>query len=114
MEVSVTELMDYRRLSTALNFFTKLPPHIEQTARISFGEQFVNLEYQGQYKSLSGVQHTLNTLLNSPDVKADVYLKLEFKFSSPVLPEGTEISHIRNILNRNPVDRLNLMAKLTY
>ncbi|MFN6032774.1 MAG: hypothetical protein ACK48B_01705, partial [Dolichospermum sp.] len=65
-------------------------------------------------KGFSSFQNTLNTLLNSPDVKADVFLKLEFKFSSPILPEGAEISHIRNILNRNPVDRLNLMAKLTY
>jgi hypothetical protein len=114
IEVSVTELMDYRRLSTALNLFTKVPPHIQQTARISLGKQFVNLEYQGEYKSLSAVQNTLNTLLNTKDVKADVYLKLEFKFSAPISPEGAEISHIRNILNRNPVDRLNLMAKVTY
>ena len=114
IEISVTELTDYRRLLTASNLFTKLPLHIHQTARITLGEQFFNLEYQGPYKGLQSFQGIVNNLLNSADVKADVFLKLEFKFSSPILPEGAEISHIRNALNRNPVDRLNLMAKLTY
>jgi hypothetical protein len=78
------------------------------------GEQFIRLEYQGPYKGFNSFQNTLNTLLGSKDVKADVFLKLEFKFLSPILPEGTEISNIKSALNRNPVDRLNLMAKLTY
>jgi hypothetical protein len=111
--IAVTEVMDYRKLLTAFSLL-KVPFHIEQTARITLGEQFVNLEYQGPHKGFSSFQNTLNTLLNSADVKAEVFLKLEFKFSSPILLEGTEISHIRNSLNRNPVNRLNLMAKLTY
>jgi hypothetical protein len=114
IEVSVTELMDYRRLSTASNLFKKVPLHIHQTARITSGDQFFNLEYQGPYKGLQSFQGIVNTLLNTKDIKADVFLKLEFKFSSPISPEGAEISHIRNALNCNPVDRLNLMAKVTY
>ncbi|MEA5531268.1 DUF499 domain-containing protein [Dolichospermum sp. UHCC 0684] len=114
LEISVAEVMDYRKLLTAFPLLMKLPLQIDQTASITLGEQFIRLEYQGPYKGFNSFQNTLNTLLGSKDVKADVFLKLEFKFLSPILPEGTEISNIKSALNRNPVDRLNLMAKLTY
>jgi len=114
LEISVAEVMDYRKLLTAFPLLMKLPLQIDQTATITLGEQFIRLEYQGPYKGFNSFQNTLNTLLGSKDVKADVFLKLEFKFLSPILPEGTEISNIKSALNRNPVDRLNLMAKLTY
>jgi hypothetical protein len=114
LEISVAEVMDYRKLLTAFPLLMKLPLQIDQTASITLGEQFIRLEYQGPYKGFNSFQNTLNTLLGSKDVKADVFLKLEFKFLSPILPEGTEISNIKSTLNRNPVDRLNLMAKVTY
>ncbi|MEA5554129.1 DUF499 domain-containing protein [Anabaena cylindrica UHCC 0172] len=114
LEISVAEVMDYRKLLTAFPLLMKLPLQIDQTATITLEEQFIRLEYQGLYKGFNSFQNTLNTLLGSKDVKADVFLKLEFKFLSPILPEGTEISNIKSALNRNPVDRLNLMAKLTY
>ncbi len=114
LEISVAEVMDYRKLLTAFPLLMKLPLQIDQTASITLGEQFIRLEYQGPYKGFNSFQNTLNTLLGSKDVKADVFLKLEFKFLSPILPEGTEISNIKSALNRNPVDRLNLMAKLIY
>jgi hypothetical protein len=87
---------------------------IDQTATISAGEQFVRLEYQGAIRGFQSFQGAVNSLLNSPDAKADVSLKLEFKFSSPAQPDGTEIATIKNALNRNPVERLNLTAKVTY
>jgi Protein of unknown function (DUF499) len=112
--ISVSQVMDYRKLMTALPLFVKLPLQIDQTATISAGEQFVRLEYQGAIKGFQSFQGAINSLLNSQDAQADVSLKLEFKFSSPVQPDGTEIATIKNALNRNPVERLNLTAKVTY
>jgi hypothetical protein len=84
LEISVSQVMDYRKLMTALVLFGKLPLQIDQTATINAGEQFVRLEDQGALKGFQSFQTTLNALLNTPDVKADVSLKLEFKFSSPI------------------------------
>ncbi|GJD19905.1 hypothetical protein RIVM261_048610 [Rivularia sp. IAM M-261] len=114
VEISVSQVMDYRKLMTALPLFVKLPLQIDQTATISAGEQFVRLEYQGAIRGFQGFQGVINSLLNSPDAKADVSMKLEFKFLSPVQPDGTEIANIKNALNRNPVERLSLSAKVTY
>jgi hypothetical protein len=114
LSISASQVMDYRKLMTALVLFGKLPLQIDQTATISVGEQFVRLEYQGALKGFQSFQTAVNALLSSPDVTAEVFLKLEFKFSSPVQPNGSEISNIKSALNRNPVERLNLMVKVTY
>ncbi|AFZ28383.1 putative ATPase (AAA+ superfamily) (plasmid) [Cylindrospermum stagnale PCC 7417] len=114
LEISVGQVMDYRRLMTAFPMLIKLPLLIDQTATITVGEQFIRLEYQGPVKGFQSFQGAVNTLLSSPDIKADVSLKLVFEFSSPVEPNGAEISNIKGALNRNPVDRLNLTAKVTY
>ncbi|XHR83804.1 MAG: ATP-binding protein [Gloeotrichia echinulata GP01] len=114
LEVSVAQVMDYRKLMTAFPMLMKLPLEIDQTVTVTIGEQFTRLEYQGPYKGFQSFQGPVNTLLSSPDVKADVSLKLVFEFSSPVQPNGAEISNIKQALNRNPVDRLNLTAKVTY
>jgi len=114
LDLSVSQVMDYRRLMTALPLLMKLPMQIDQTATITAGEQFVRLEYQGPVRGFQSFQAAVNTLLGSADVKADVSLKLEFEFSSPVSPDGTEIGTIKQALNRNPVDRLNLTVKVTY
>lgn len=114
LELSVGQVMDYRKLMTAFPMLTKLPFQIDQTATITVGEQFIRLEYQGPYKGFQSFQGPVNTLLSNQDVKADVSLKLVFEFSSPVQPNGAEISNIKQALNRNPVDRLNLTAKVTY
>lgn len=114
LEISVSQVMDYRKLMTAFPMLIKLPFQIDQTATITVGEQFIRLEYQGPYKGFQSFQGPVNTLLSSQDVKADVSLKLVFEFSSPVEPNGAEISNIKGALNRNPVDRLNLTAKVTY
>ena len=114
LEISVSQVMDYRKLMTAFPMLIKLPLQIDQTATITVNEQFIRLEYQGPVKGFQSFQGAVNTLLSSPDVKADVSLKLVFEFSSPVEPNGAEISNIKGALNRNPVDRLNLTAKVTY
>ncbi|MEH2362726.1 ATP-binding protein [Nostoc sp.] len=114
LELSVGQVMDYRKLMTVFPMLIKLPLQIDQTATITVNEQFIRLEYQGPVKGFQSFQGAVNTLLSSPDVKADVSLKLVFEFSSPVQPNGAEISNIKQALNRNPVDRLNLTAKVTY
>ena len=114
LEISVGQVMDYRKLMTVFPMLIKLPLQIDQTATITVNEQFIRLEYQGPVKGFQSFQGAVNTLLSSPDVKADVSLKLVFEFSSPVQPNGAEISNIKVALNRNPVDRLNLTAKVTY
>lgn len=99
---------------TALPLFVKLPLQIDQTATISALDQFVRLEYLGAIRGFQGFQGVINSLLNSPDAKADASMKLEFKFLSPVQPDGAEIANIKNALNRNPVERLSLSVKVTY
>ncbi|MFK0731028.1 MAG: ATP-binding protein, partial [Gloeotrichia echinulata HAB0833] len=86
LEVSVAQVMDYRKLMTAFPMLMKLPLEIDQTVTVTIGEQFTRLEYQGPYKGFQSFQGPVNTLLSSPDVKADVSLKLVFEFSSPVQP----------------------------
>ncbi|NJN12005.1 MAG: ATP-binding protein [Richelia sp. RM1_1_1] len=112
--ISVDQVMDYRKLMTALPLLIKFPIQIDQLATISTGEQFVRLEYQGAAKGFQSFQAAINALLNNQNAQADVMLKLEIKFSCAVEPEGSEISTIKNALNRNPVDRLNLQVKVTY
>jgi hypothetical protein len=41
-------------------------------------------------------------------------LKLVVEFPSPIEPEGQEMREIAKALNRNPVDRVNLTARVTY
>lgn len=112
--ISVDQKIDYRKLITTLPLLNKLPIQIDQLATITAGEQFVRLEYQGAVKGFQSFQAAINGLLSNKDAQADVMLKIEIKFDSPVQPEGSEISIIKGALNRNPVDRLNLAVKVTY
>ncbi len=112
--ISVDQKIDYRKLMTALPLLNKLPIQIDQLATITAGEQFVRLEYQGPVRGFQSFQAAINALLSNKDAQADVMLKLEIKFDSPVQPEGSEISIIKGALNRNPVDRLNLLVKVNY
>ncbi|MCC2691623.1 DUF499 domain-containing protein [Nodularia sp. LEGE 04288] len=114
LELSVGQVMDYRKLITTFPLLMKFPLQIDQLATISLSEQFIRLEYQGPVKGFQSFQGAVNSLLNSQEVQADVSLKLLFEFSSPMQPDGTEISNIKQALNRNPVDRLNLTAKVIY
>jgi len=114
LELSVQEVIDYRRLMTAFPMLMKYPLQIDQTATITVNEQFFRIEYQGPVKGFQSFQGAINSLLSNPEVKADVSLKLTFQFLAPVQPNGAEISNIKQVLNRNPVDRINLTVKVTY
>ncbi len=78
------------------------------------GDQFVRLEYQGPMRGFQSFLTPMNALLGSPDVQANMMLKLVVEFASPVEPAGQEVGAIAQALGRNPVDRLNLTARVTY
>ncbi len=114
LELSVEQVIDYRKLGTALPLLSRLPLQVDQKATIQTGEQFVRLEYQGTARGFQSALAFVNGLLSTPDTQADVSLTFKFEFSTPVLPGGTEINEIQKQLNRNPVERLNLTARVTY
>lgn len=114
LELNVGQVVDYRKLGTTLPLLTRFPMQIEQTVTIQTGDQFVRLEYQGPMRGFQSFFTPTNALLNNQDVRANVAIKLLFEFNSPVVPGGTEINAISQALSRNPVERMNLTAKVTY
>lgn len=114
LELSVSQVMDYRKLTTALPLLAKFPIQIDQTVTIQTGDQFVRLEYQGTMRGFQSFLTPTNALLGSSDVQANVMLKLVVEFPSSVEPEGQEIRAIAQTLSRNPVDRINLTARVAY
>lgn len=113
LELSVDQVMDYRKLGTALPLLSRSPLQIDQNVTIQTGD-FIRFEYQGAVRGFQSFFSTLNTLLNTPNVQADVNLKLTFEFDSAVSPGGTEINTIKQALLRNPVERLYLSARVMY
>ncbi|MEG4446391.1 DUF499 domain-containing protein [Microcoleus sp. AT9_B5] len=114
LELSVNQVMDYRKLGTAISLLQRWQPQIDQTATIQTGDQFVRLEYQGALRGFQSFFSTINTLLNSPDAQADVSLKITLEFKPALPANASDISSIKQTLDRNPVERLNLMARVTY
>jgi hypothetical protein len=114
LELSVGQVVDYRKLGTTLPLLARFPMQIDSTVTIQSGDQFVRLEYQGSRQGFQNFFTPTNTLLNTQNVQANVAIKLIFEFDSPVAPKGTEINAIAQALNRNPVERINLIVKVTY
>jgi Protein of unknown function (DUF499) len=114
LEISVDKLIDYRKLGTAIPLLSRFSLRIDQTATIQTGDQFVRLEYQGQIKGFQSFFSTINGLLNSPEAQANVNLKITFEFGQPISSQGTELNAIKQALDRNPVERINLAAKVKY
>ncbi|BAU16040.1 hypothetical protein LEP3755_66070 (plasmid) [Leptolyngbya sp. NIES-3755] len=114
LELSVSEVMDYRKLTTTLPLLMRYPMRIDQFVTIQTGDQFVRLEYQGNVKGFQSFANPTNTLLAVPDVRADVSLKITFEFAAAIEPQGVEMKAIEQALLRNPVDRLSLTTKVLY
>ncbi|HSF76446.1 MAG TPA: DUF499 domain-containing protein [Microcoleus sp.] len=114
LELSVNQVMDYRKLGTAISILQRWQPQIDQTATIQTGDQFVRLEYQGQMRGFQSFFSTINTLLNSPDAQADVSLRITLEFKPALPANASDINSIKQTLDRNPVERLNLMARVVY
>jgi len=113
LELSVDQVMDYRKLGTALPLLSRFPLQIDQNVTIQTGD-FVRFEYQGAVRGFQSFFSTLNTLLNTANVQADVHLKLMVEFDNAVTPGGSELNTIKQALLRNPVERLYLRVKVTY
>lgn len=114
LELSVNQVTDYRKLGTAIALLQRWQPQIDQTATIQTGDQFVRLEYQGELRGFQGFFSTINSLLNSPDAQADVSLKITLEFKPALSANASDISSIKQTLERNPVERLNLRARVIY
>ncbi|MEG4969806.1 DUF499 domain-containing protein [Microcoleus sp. B6-A1] len=114
LELSVDQVMDYRKLGTAIALLQRWQPQIDQTATIQTGDQFVSLEYQGQIRGFQSFFSTINSLLNSPDAKANVSLKLILEFKPALPANASDINSIKQTLDRNPVERLSLTARVIY
>jgi len=114
LELSVNRVMDYRKLGTAIALLQRWQPRIDQTATIQTGDQFVRLEYQGQMRGFQSFFSTINNLLNSPDAEAHVSLKITLEFQPALSATASDISSIKQTLDRNPVERINLTARVVY
>ncbi|NEP60494.1 MAG: ATP-binding protein [Symploca sp. SIO2G7] len=113
LEMSVDQVMDYRKLGTTLPLLNRFPLQIDQQVMIQTGD-FARLEYQGSVRGFQSFFSTISSLLNTPNVQADLYLKIIVEFEVAVPPSGSEMTMIRQALNRNPVERLSLSAKVSY
>ncbi|MEO0927826.1 MAG: DUF499 domain-containing protein [Cyanobacteria bacterium J06643_13] len=116
LEISVDQVIDYRKLGTTIPLLSRFPVSIEQTAMLQTGDdQFVKLEYQGQVKGFQSFFGTINSLLNNPATQANVNLKLIINFGDkPVASDGTELNTIQQALSRNPVERISLNVEVGY
>ena len=115
LEISVDKLLDYRKLGTAIPLLNRFSPKIDQTATIQAGDdQFLRLEYQGQWKGFQCLFSTINGLLSNSEAQADVNLKLIIDFEPGIPPQSKELNDIHQALKRNPADRISLNAKVKY
>lgn len=115
LEISVDKLLDYRKLGTAIPLLSRFPLKIDQIATIQAGDdQFLRLEYQGQWKGFQSLFGTINGLLSNSEAQADVNLKLIIDFEPGITPQGKELNDIHQALKRNEADRISLNAKVKY
>ncbi|MDJ0597044.1 MAG: DUF499 domain-containing protein [Pleurocapsa sp. MO_226.B13] len=116
LEISVDQVIDYRKLGTTIPLLSRFPISIEQTAMLQTGdEQFVKLEYQGKVKGFQSFFGTIHGLLNNPATQANVNLKLIIDFGDkPITSDSSELNVIQQALRRNPVERISLSAEVQY
>lgn len=115
LELTVSEIVDYRKLTTALPLLMRLPIEIDQLVTIqSSNNRFMRLEYQGDIKGFQTLSNSVNTFLTDPDMRAEVSLKVRVNFATPVLPAGTEMQSIEQTLGRNPIERGHLAVTVVY
>lgn len=114
LELTVGQVVDYRKIGTALPLLSRFDISIDQTVTIQAADQFVRLEYQGKVRGFQSFFTTISGLLNTPNAQADVNLKVTIEFPTPITPGGHELNAIKQALTRNPVERVSLSAKVTY
>jgi hypothetical protein len=122
MRVSVSEVMNYRKLGTALTLLARYQFEVKQSVRLQTGSNFVELTSEGDVRGFQSFSSALNGFLNQPETQAEAALTLHFSFEPPIStqparngsPIAPEIESLQQILNRNPVDRLQLSVNVEY
>jgi len=114
IEITVDQVMDYRKITTSFPLLGKLTFEIDQKATIQMDKQFVRFDYQGGLRGFQGFLSPVNALLSATGVRANVSLKLTFNFEPAIAPDGNELQTLQQALMRNPVDRLSLTARVSY
>jgi hypothetical protein len=114
--------MNYRKLGTALTLLARYRFEVKQSVRLQTGSNFVELKSEGDVRGFQSFSSALNGLLNQPETQAEATLTLNFTFDPPIATQGArsgapiapEIESLQQILNRNPVDRLQLSVNVEY
>ncbi|MCA6573123.1 MAG: ATP-binding protein [Pseudanabaena sp. M57BS1SP1A06MG] len=114
IEITVDQVMDYRKITTSFPLLGKLTFEIDQKATIQMDKQFVRFDYQGGLRGFQSFSSPINTLLSTEGVRANVSLKLTFIFDPAIAPDGNELVILQQALMRNPVERLSLTARVSY
>jgi hypothetical protein len=114
IEITVDQVMDYRKITTSFPLLGKLTFEIDQKATIQMDKQFVRFDYQGGLRGFQSFSSPINALLSAEGVRANVSLKLTFTFNPAIAPDGNELVILQQALMRNPVDRLSLTARVSY
>ncbi|MFN9516271.1 MAG: AAA family ATPase, partial [Pseudanabaena sp.] len=114
IEITVDQVMDYRKITTSFPLLGKLTFEIDQKATIQMDKQFVRFDYQGGLRGFEGFKNPIIALLGVEGVRANVSLKLTFTFNPAIAPDGNELQTLQQALMRNPVDRLSLTARVSY
>jgi hypothetical protein len=114
LTITVTEVMDYRKLSTTLNLLSRFNFTIKQKVTIQLPEQFMQFEYKGPEKGFKTFLGPINSMLQVSDIRADVELSLIFEFIPEISPQGSEWKDLKQALGRNPVEKLNLAVEVSY
>lgn len=114
MDVSVADVVDYRKMGTSVPLFVRYDLEVEQFVTIQTGQQFVRLEYQGDVRGFQSFFSTINGLLNQQGTEANLNLKIMFKFDPAIVPGSPELKALQQALTRNPVERLNLLVRVEY
>jgi hypothetical protein len=114
IEITVDQVMDYRKITTSFPLLGKLTFEIDQKATIQMDKQFVRFDYQGGLRGFEGFKNPIIALLGVEGARANVSLKLTFTFNPAIAPDANELSTLQQALMRNPVDRLSLTARVSY
>ncbi len=114
IEITVDQIIDYRKITTSFPLLGKLNVEIDQKATIQIDKQFVRFDYQGGLRSFQGFATPINALLHTEGVRANVSLKLTFTFEPAIATDSNELVILQQALLRNPVDRLSLTARVSY
>ena len=114
LTIEVDQVMDYRKMGTTLPLLARYSFEVDQLITIQTGQQFVKLDYQGDVRGFQSFFSTLNGLLNQSETQASISLKIVFSFDPAIAAKGSEIKGLQQALNRNPVERMNLQARVEY